>query len=446
MSKTSDLVKFEKVTWRKVRQDVARVEPRLAELIDEIDPGDNLYFYRVRYPYGETIFKNGTLFLPDENGDYDEYDRHGIPQSVIDDLSYRVIPMGLVLKRSTEIFSDVCDRIIPLTIENEGSLFGVWEMFDPPHSYFVRLAWNMTSGARSIFMLPKIADASGMARLKRDFEVQINTAPNAKHHWQVFKKLINSSEFPEEWYSEILLFPKRWVTNLQKENQWLELQNYLHRLVWQQSMFWRFLITNDLIWQQFAQIVKDEGIKWGVYQLATVKHLIMLGVGALPGFTAQDPDELSAPINSLKEIFIENYQLEHFPTILVPKHFQSDEDMIVYYSINEPTLIENTPRSREVSNFMEVTRQIRNLFLSFKKHAIAGALEIENTPMFVDFFDNVEIDFFHQLYDPGEELMMSSKLPEMDHYLLELPTLKLERSFCHASSFLKGCARVRAKE
>ena len=56
--------------WRDYRDDVTKLNPGLAEIIDEIDPESSHRIYRVTYSYGDRIYERPGFYLPsnDEDG------------------------------------------------------------------------------------------------------------------------------------------------------------------------------------------------------------------------------------------------------------------------------------------------------------------------------------------------------------------------------------------
>ena len=433
---------FEIVTWKEVRTKVHKVNPKLAKIIDDLDPNDSYKLYRIRYPFGAMVFDQAVLNLPNSAGQLVPLTHHTIPDKIKEDLSYRTIPIGLSVDKMLEVHMEIQDRIIPLTVMTEGTPFGVWEALDPVHSYFIKLSWTLSSGARSLFMLPKIAEASGYHRLQKEFGVLVNAPKYLKDQWHIFKSIANAKNFNQEWHSEVLFFSKKWFEQLHKKNAWPKLKDYFYETVWQQSMFWRFSATFNLVWQQFALIVKSKNIKCGAYQLETLKHLITVGVGALPCFTSGKYAESAGPINDLKKIFLDCYGLDYVPTFMFPHHLSLEEkDEFGYYSLNEPTLIESVPKNREVSNIMQVTREIKQLFDRFKEEVIQGNLKIENTPMY-DLIEKAQFEFVHTSYDPASNLLLSSRLPDKDKSLVAMPENYPNREFCCSSNFLRGCVRI----
>jgi hypothetical protein len=430
------------LTWQDAREDVKQVNPELASIIDNINPDDSYKLYRVRYPFGAMICTEGTVNVPSQSHGIVPITHPVVPNEIREDLTYRVIPTGLMLKKAGELHFNTKDRFIPLTVFPEGRLFGLWESLDPICSYFLKSSWNVSSGVRSIFMLPKISEASGYKRLQKTFGIRLNAPKQLKDQWLIFKKIANSPGFSSPWFSEVLFFSKKWFSKLDDNDAWRILKNYFYEISWNQSIYWRFYVLFELIRQQFAEIAKQENIKYGTYQFETLKHLITVGVGALPCFTANNKNDLVAPITKLQEVFADIYELEYIPTIMFPWHLNMNgEKECGYYSINEPTLIESVPRTREILSIMQTTRDIKELFENFKHAVMTNALEIENTPIY-NLINNTNFEFIHTTPDASGHLKTSNKLPESDPTLINVAKKYSAKHFCSTSNFLRGCVRI----
>jgi len=433
--------KLETLTWKDVSQEVSKVNPKLAAIIDNLDPDDSYKLYRVRYPFGAMVFDKGNILLPNKSGNFVTLFHPEIPTQLKEDLSYRKIPIGLVLSKGLEIHIEIENRVVPFTVLYPGMPFGVWETFDPNTSCFVKETWNVSSGARSIFLLPKIAEISGYERLRRDFNLRLGPPKYLKDQQKIFVKIAKTPEFKEKWFSEILLFSRKWHELLTSEKPYFELNDYLLKYIWNQSIFWRFVALQNLVWNHFVKQIKIEHNKCGTYPLETLKHLVTVGVGALPVFIP-DGSNLMAPINGLKKVFLDSYELNYAPTFMVPHHLCVEKKYCSgYYSINEPILIESVPKTREVLNIKKVTREVKALFDLFKRKVLNGDLTLENTP--IDHLISKDIfEFYHTTPDSAGDLLTSSQLSKKDPALVAMPEGYHPSEFAYSSIFLRGCVRI----
>jgi hypothetical protein len=433
-------ISIETLSWDKVRQDVQKVNAGLAFAIDDVDPNQNYHIYKVRYPFGAKIFEDGNLKLPNAKGVITSFNDPSLAD-LAKQLSYRTMPIGIVVKKSLENYAEFDDRIIPITLFNEGSILGAWEALDPPLSYFPKTAWNLNAGARSIFMLPKISEIGGNKKLRKEYGVSLLCPKMIKDHWTVFRDLANHDNFSKPWHAEVLFLAKKWHDSLSTSKSWVSLRNFLLDRSWQISMFWRHEIMINLAWQKFAADVKAEYLKIDPSLLEMLKHLITIGVGALPAFVPADVDEITAPIESLQKVYLDCYGLKYVPTIMRPHHFDKSSDKFCYYSLREPTFIESAPRNREIINFMQTTRELQDLFNQFKERVMTGKSKFENTPVH-DLIKTVDFEFFHTDPDLSNNLRQSHFLPREDAKFMLMPKGYGNRQFCEFSSFVKGCVRL----
>ncbi len=440
------MVPIQTVYWKTVRNRVAEINPAFAAAVDAVAPGQQFPIYSVTYPFGQMIFDEGILNIPHSNGRWLPLNHADVPVPMKEQLSYRAIPIGLMLKHSAEVHVDTQDRIIPLTILSQGTPFGLWEALDPLHSYFTRLAWCVSSGARSLYLLCKISEATGHRRLKQAFGVRSPMPKRLRDQWAIFREITQHEDFPSPWASQVLFFSKPWFEQLTTDSAWIMLKNYCYETVWQQSMFWRAEATLDLVWQSFAAKLNEANVKCGAYHLETLKHLVRMGVGALPLFVAADAKESLGPVQGLQQVLVDCYGLkDYIPTFIQPARFAMERPgSIGYYSINEPTLIESVQRNREILNIKQVIRDVKQLYERLQVAILEDGLKIENTPIF-SLMQSVAMDFFHTDPDPSGQLEVSALLPKEDRLLTEMSPKEEGRRFCESSTFLRGCVRMRVK-
>jgi len=420
---------IEVLTWKEAREGVQSVNSGLAAILDDINPGSKYKLYGVKYPYGEMVFKEAELNIP-----------NSASTKIKEDLNYRTIPLGIVLKNSLEVHTEEEQRTIPLTVLTEGTLFGIWEMFDPLISYFVKPAWNVSSGSRSLFLLPPISNRTSFLRLKKEFNLS-NPPNKIKDHWKIFKQIAQSSFDHPSWHSKVLFFSKEWSKKLDEKNSWKELKLYLYQQAWKQTMFWRFSSTMNLVWQSFAQHMSDKNVKFCPYSLETLKHAITIGVGALPSFSAHSDKHLCAPISLLQKAFLDIYKIEYIPTIMAASHLsEQKEKSFNYYSCSLPTFIESYTVSKSIRNVLTNIKEIQHLFMEFKEEVLKDKIKVRNTPIY-DLMSHCEFKFIHTHYDGS--LTLSTKLQDDDKSLLSMPAGYANKEFCSGSPFFKGCIRIR---
>ena len=155
----------------------------------------------------------------------------------------------MVLHNRFELFSPVSNRIIPYSVLRPGQLFGLWQLLDQTLSgkqaYLPYTIWEMTAGARSLFLLPKISDRMAHRRLEVATKRSIDKPKQFSDHFHVFKALHDSELMSQPWTAEILLFNQAWLAHLD-DADFFQLKCYFYELMWRQSELWRSQVFWDL--------------------------------------------------------------------------------------------------------------------------------------------------------------------------------------------------------
>lgn len=282
-----------KLYWKDIRDKLKPLNPEIVEIIDQISPDQKYPLYRATYPYGFKILKNGKLHIPTEFG-FKAIDDPSVPQSVSKDLMYNAgtNPVSIILKNSAEIYLERDSHTIPLYgIIPPGKIFSTWRVLNPNKTHAPAFIWEMTSGARSVFMLPKISEAARHNKIKKEFKISCDKPNSLSKHWNIFKEIANSNTIEEPWNCEFLFFSKNWFKNLDSPD-WITLQKYLLKTAWTNSEYLRNLFT----WNSVYSVIQETlGIKPNPYVADIAKHLISMVAGEMPGFAPVD-DNSAAPV------------------------------------------------------------------------------------------------------------------------------------------------------
>jgi hypothetical protein len=435
---------IEEVLWQDVRNEVARTCKTLADIIDNISPSKEYTLFKVRYPFGTKILENTLFYLPDKYKTSLPITDTKIPHDIRNKLSYSLFPLGIVVKNSIEVFRELNDKVFPIAFYGKGLDLGIWEYYNWTTPYTV------TAGARSLYMLPKISEASSHKRLKKEFGV---TAPPPKRmydHWQVFTQIANSNNFSTQWYCEIIFLTGKWVESIKNNKSWLELKSYIDSKGWQHSGYTRIKSILDIAWEIFARSLNDKELRVDPYVIDTLKHLVFIGSNAIPGSAPYTGDVEAGPLKDIQIIY-ENpsgYGLkDYIPTIMQPKYLSQISPKPVYYSMQAPTLLQSTPRTRKVTSVIDNIREendLLNHFLSnnnddWSKSKIANI-------SFCEILNNLTFEYFHSnMFAYGNLIRPTTEMPEKDPSLMYNPNNKKNRVFATNSTFLRGCVKIATK-
>jgi hypothetical protein len=431
---------FEELTWTEVREEFYRKNPELGKIIDDLSPSKEYTLFKAKYPYGSEILKAGELNLPINRG-LVSIRSNQLNSKIHEKLAYNLNsnPVSMILKNSAEIFMVLENNTIPLYgLVKPGKVFGTWRVLNPHTSHNPAFIWDMTAGARSVFMMPKISEQMRHNRLRREFDMAVETPKSLLDHWEIFRALANSERFGEAWETEILFFSKIWFDKLDDE-KWLKFKCYLLESAWSGSEFLR----NQFIWNvAFSLIQKYRNIKPNPYIADTVKHLLGMGIGSLPGFSPSI-DDSAAPVKRLQEIYVNIYQLAYAPVIMEPHNLSLNVSRPIYYSLAYPTTMEFSPKSRLDSSKISDVYEIKSLLAKYIAELSENDLNLAHTPI-SDLAKMVQYDFFHTDNEQYPSIKSSKLIPKEDSYFQKIP-YGSDKEFPENSSFIKGCIRITKK-
>jgi hypothetical protein len=428
--------KVETVYWQDICKEFRRNNPQLAKVIDAVEPDKKLPLVKVTYSFGDKILDNGNLVFLQEIKNNPAFLGTKQSQALIKQLSYSVIPFGLILNKTCEIYVDIRDRIIPLTILQKGNTVGLFETLDILCGIESKPLWNATAGARSIFTLAKINNGLWHKRLIRAFNINESAPTSLIDQWRVFVALAKTEEEKSNWQCEIIFFTKDWIDHLKKRSPaWVNFREYLFRECWLRS---GSIIERkfSFMWQQFSLSTIKRNYKPRIYITDTIRHLFGIVHGLTPGF-APAFDESFAPINLLKQAYHEVYDLPHTPTLMTPAILR-DINGAVYYSLGYPTLLEGHPEVNNIYNTISDLKEIKNL-MDNVNHYYQG--NSDGAKLFEYFVKKINLDYYHKMPDKYGEIKKTSDLVLADSSFNE-PNFK-GKDFCATSPFLNGCIQIK---
>lgn len=439
---------IEKLTWKTARTLVSKVHPTLSQIIDKLDPNKDFALFKACYPFGTKIVDAGTMQLPTYDGKVVPLNSVAAPDDIKNNLQWRSVPISLILKGFSEIYFETIDSVISLNGLSPGNILGLWESLDPPQSYYVKCIWSAISGARSLYLLPKITDAVSHKELRKKYGVRAQLPKGLIDQWRIFAEIANSQAFPQEWCSEILFFSDKWMDTATKDPAWKEFHNFMLQDGWNQSQYWRNKVTFDVIWELFIRQLIEQNVKPNPYLVSIVKQLVLVGTGVLSGFCAAT-DDLVAPVSGFQKILIEDYRLKDYvPTFMRPAvfDFNSTNTPFVYFSLQQPSMLETPLVSRQLQSVLKAIPEISFIIDTFILEVNQGQIRAENTPIEI-FAKKVSFDYFHnEVGDHIENVRHTSEMPKEDPSLLTMPPNNSQRIFASTSRFIKGCVRFSTRK
>lgn len=418
------------VTWKTVAPQMRRLNPVLATLIDKINPGDEYLFIKATYLFGDLILKEGKLQLPYSPGKLLPLEDPELDPMLKKHLGYGLIPLSVALNKTSEVFLTEDYRTVPLNILQPGQLFGTFEIVDfmLKNKYFP--IWNVSAGARSTFMLPKINEASGLKRLRAQYQLSLDVQSKSLwDHWLLFKHIAQHTSTP--WTSEVLFFSHDWFKQRgQGDPAWIAFYDYLFESAWRQAQYAMNEFKFGHFWQQCIKTISERKLKPSPYTINTIKHLWAIAMGVAPGFSVEC-SSLALPIMELQQAIMEVYRLDHYwPTIMSASTLKKSQQT-VYYSLAVPTLFHGSTTMDRASSLMVEVRMIKLIMDSLKK-------KLADHPI----VQHTHFEYFHTEKDLYHDIQLSDMIPEQDPNFKQGIDPLSGRSFCASSAFWRGCIRI----
>ncbi len=367
---------LESVTWRQVRSQITKINPKLARIIDNLKPGDEYTLILAKYPYGVDIHKAGVACFPTKEGTLTTLDNVQLLNANIATgksknkntakqlLGYSSSPLGLVLDKAVEVYVETDEgRIIPFKVFRPGIVFGVWEIMETP-TVVLRQSWDwsISSGVRTAFIPASISEATSHSKLQRKYKVKSYRPTTVFEHKQIFEEIAKCSE--KKWCSQILFFTEKWVQKSRSENPyWASLNAHWAHQAWFQLMQWSNQIVTNFNWEVFISELSLRKIKPKPYLLNTVRHLIDIACGTIPGFVIVDDSENVMPSHTIQKAYIEDYGLKQYTPLLMQPEFLLPKGpaKAVYYSLQYPTLPEKPADLQVFPSVMKMMRELQQL-------------------------------------------------------------------------------------
>ena len=424
---------FEKVYWKDVREQLLPINPELTKIIDQISPSPKYFFYRAKYSYGQKILKKGRVYLPC-GSNLVSLDSTELDNDVREQLNYNnyTCPVVLALTRPFEFFIELQTRDIPFFIMQAGDLFGTWNILSPDNNELS--IWEMTAGARSTFLLPKISESLGHHNLRKTFGFDLHTPKSLRDHWAIFRALYNSTDFDENWDAELLFFNRAWFENF-SDPVWRDLKLYFYKFNWACSKYW---------WDTTLSRINNEKetIKAQHY-IDISRHLLSLSQGALPGFVAAENDFLG-PMKKIQDIYKNIYGLKKWsPIIMQPYFFNFQQsDRAVYYSFAYHSAVDLALKANTRKPVLDDIYTVKTI-LDKRIKAILSSSAARGTRQF-EASMNTTFHYYHPL---GDKLRLEYDEDFFKKDLIIEKALGFENwnKFPFPSQFFNGCVKIEKK-
>ncbi len=425
-------------TWLDFRESVKKVNLELFDIIEKIAPDQHYKLFEVTYLYGEKITDLGTVCLPGKDGRPLRLDDPKLPNVYREQLGYGPTPLILQLSNGSEVFVDTGERIIPLNVFTPGDFFGLFEAVIPLTESSFLPCWNVTAGARSVFMGARVSDAIGHKRLRSEYGILAEPPKRIIDQWDIIKTIANRSNSESPWSCTVLIFTKDWLEKRENDLGWIAFHNYLLVKGWMQSSHMRSKIQLSLLLEEFSAAIRNKNLKPNPYIFANIMHNLFLANSFLPGFIPADTNELLLPSKPVEYAYENVYLLkEYTPVIMHPWRLGAvNSDQPVYYSLAYPTMLEGSPAIRHAPSIISEIREVKKLMQTFEDVLRKKGRLTHNLVKWANF------EYFHNEDDRFGEIQNSKELINNDSYVQACNERFKNKLFPYQGPFFRGCIRI----
>ena len=432
-----------KITWVYIRDRIKKLDQKLVTIIDELNPDATFPLFLAYYNYGDIISDTISPYIPLKNASLTRLSDSNVDKVISKHLGYgqNSLPMSMVLEKEIEYFIDLPNEglTIPWLVYKPGRIFPYSTIFGFENEipYTPNGILSVTSGARSVFMLPNIGCATQHINLQREYNIKQRAPKNLTDHWHIFKKITQKNN--NAWKSCILYFSEKWVKKLQEDNAWSVLKNYLLEKAWTNYEFERNRIYYDIA---FSVMLKKRNLKPNPFLTDTAKHLFTITLGANLGFTPASTED-ALPISILQTAYQNIYGLKkYFPTLMQPKNFNIMSDTIpVYYSLQHPTLLSFSPKSRKISSALHELRELEHLIKIFIEE-LSNENSLCSTTILSQMAKIVKFNYFHNEHDSHQIIKHSAEIINFDD---QFKASHHTHPVSLDAKFLRGCIAIYKK-
>lgn len=429
---------FKQVTWHEIEAEVERVNPELHEIICELDPGPEYRLYVGEYPYGCLTVEKGQFQVP-INGRMVPLTSSEVPSQWQEDLGYNLKsnPVSLVLKNSYEISlaHPSLNNTICFARVSEGTLISSTRMINkrPQQPAFI---WDVSSGSKTIFMLPKISQTRKYRKLRSTLGINVKTPSNITEHWDVFREISNSGYF-KPWSTQTLYFSHHWFHDIESK-MWNRFRVFLLESYIQG--FARF--STLYIWEIILSLILNNlGLKPDIYTNNIVRHIFQIGCGLISGLSPET-DERNAPIESIQKAFTEIYEInDYIPTIISLSYYDMlNPTDITYYSLQHPNII-NTPKKKDNSSNISDAYEVKSLFDKYMSGLKDMDLNLYGNVVH-DMSEKTKVDVFHSHPEGYSRIKSVINLIDQDTRFSKCLCKTKNKEVAMHSTFFKGIFQI----
>ena len=406
----------ETTSWSEVKRLVEKLNPSLFQIIEndpDLIPSElNI----LTYNYGSQIGDESFFYYPNSQKSL-------------------TTPFCMVFENNFEMYMELDAKTFPWKIYKPGQIFPYTKFLKNNYLYEPSDILKMTAGIRNSFLLMnKFSDKKRHSWLQKKYNFTCSVPKTFDEQFIVFKKI--SDSINSSWKAKLLTFPKAWEEKAYKSPMFV---NYLNSIANNDHIFKRNILLYDHI---LNTINLNHKITNNSFIKEVIRYLFFIACGDQPAYLPTS-DEANAPINIIREAYIEVFKSEEIPIFMVPHKllpFESDET--VYYSLNKSDFLF---KPNQISNLNKLSYDIKSAFeKTCEEIHLSG---IASNTIFHKCTSNININTIHRLnINSSSEKNQDNSFFYKDYFLTEEAKKYANLGLPLNSLFLSGCFSISYKK
>ncbi|WP_203384406.1 hypothetical protein [Cysteiniphilum marinum] len=372
--------------WDEVKHHVKKINPKLYEIIDEINP--DLKIQKIQYNYGDMICDQTKYYQKSK----------GFNENILDASE---MPLLLLMDGMLELYMEFNQKVITYDIYKPGDFFPYsqdceFEFAYPSKPYSI---YFLHAGLRNISILPMVEINTDYLQLAEMYNINPSLNPEINsNQYLILKELIKNET--SAWNCNLLAFDKHWKHEIKNNIKYYKLKEYMKDQALLTHKYRKSSFYADYVMRNMAK--KYKGMRNQEYIFEVIKNIILTSLGDIIGF-APVTDDVSLPKNLISDKFIKGYGEKFTPAIIAPyKYNYSKDSLPVYYSLylNNDTIHET--KSFQPSAYMEIIHNVIDFYLTeFANH------ELTKSFAFGMMKDNLTLKYYAQRGNRGDKNYLS---------------------------------------
>ena len=395
-----------KVSWDDIKNLIKNTNSKFYDLIEKRSPSSELPLYLVEYSYGELLGSKKEVYIPNDSGELYVLGGKNTPEDIMNDLGYGKdsFPLGIIVDNYCEWFyqDDITKEHFPFAIQGKGTIFNQQIIFNEDMS-IENNTISVSSGAKSLFMLPYIGCQTHHERIKSTFGVSLPAPKATSEHFNLFKEILSGYTIKNHWVSKIIYFSESWIKQIRNNNDWLPVKYFFS-----ENLRKRFSLDlyNSFYNELFLTTESINKFRPTPFLVDSAKYIFSITMGQGIGFKPAIDNNLM-PLNYIQEAYTDHYQLPYTPTIMVPGVLEEYNDS-VYYSLQQPSTKINTFKIRMNNSTYRELVALKGILNSYISNFLSDKSTCFGSELYYACM-NIELNFYHNKPTSNMDLILNSR-------------------------------------